>query len=293
MQYLTTVLASSAGIFALLAASWLYARKTRPDLSATVRLGMHLFVPCLSFQAILDSRLTASAFATAAGATAIQIGCGVLVGLAAIRLAGWRDRSEYLLPVAFVNAANLPFPLLLAIYGPDGLSIGVVCFTVTNVAIYSLGIVLVHGKGQMRRALAEPALWATAAAGVLRLAGVRLPEPVLAPIRLAAAAAIPLMLVLFGDSLARTRLCALRPALVITAARYVGGALALLVILPLLKPTGLLRTVLVLYALLPPAMINVVLVRSAGRDDEGVAGAVLLGTLLALVIIPLVLALVR
>jgi predicted permease len=101
------------------------------------------------------------------------------------------------------------------------------------------------------------------------------------------------MLVLFGDSLARTRLSALRPALVITGARYVSGALALLVTLTLLRPTGLLRTVLVLYALLPPAMINVVLVRSAGRDDEGVAGAILLGTVLAVVVIPLILALVR
>jgi predicted permease len=126
MQHLSTVLASSSGVFVLLAASWIWARKMRPDLSATVRLGMHLFVPCLSFQAILDSRLTA------AGATAIQIGCGVLVGLVAVRLAHWRGRNEYLLPVAFVNAANLPFPLLLANFGPDGLSIGVVCFTVTD-----------------------------------------------------------------------------------------------------------------------------------------------------------------
>jgi hypothetical protein len=293
MQHLATVLASSAGIFSLLAASWLYARKMRPDLSATVRLGMHVFVPCLSFQAILDSRLTAAAFATAAGATAIQIGCGVLTGLVAVRLARWRDRNEYVLPAAFVNAANLPFPLLLANFGPDGVSIGVVCYTVTNIAIYSLGILLLHGRGQLRRALGEPALWATAAAGVLRLAGIRLPEPVLAPIRLAGGAAVPLMLVLFGDSLARARFSAIRPALVVTAARYVGGAAALLVTLSLLKPTGLLRTVLVLYALLPPAMINVVLVRNAGRDDEGVAGAVLLGTLLALVVIPLILALVR
>jgi malate permease and related proteins len=293
MPPFATVIISSAGVFALLAASWIYARRMRPDLSATVRLGMHVFVPCLSFQAILDSRLTAAAFATAAGATAIQIGCGVVVGLVAVRLAGWRGRSEYVLPAAFVNAANLPFPLLLANFGPDGVSIGVVCYTVTNIAIYSLGIVLLHGKGQMKRALAEPALWATVAAGVLRLAGVRVPEAVLAPVRLAAAAAVPLMLVLFGDSLARASLSAMRPALVITAARYVGGAVALLVTLPLLKPTGLLRTVLVLYALLPPAMINVVLVRNAGRDDEGVAGAVLLGTILALVVIPLILALVR
>jgi malate permease and related proteins len=289
MQQLTTVLVSSAGVFALLAASWLYARRQRPDLSETVRLGMHLFVPCLSFQAILDSRLTAADFATAAGATAIQIGCGIVTGLAALRLARWGGRNEYLLPAAFVNAANLPFPLLLANFGPDGVSIGVVCYTVTNIVIYSVGIVLLHGRGQLRRALMEPALWATAAAGFLRLAGVRLPEPVLAPVRLAGAAAVPLMLVLFGDSLARARVRALRPALVITAARYAGGAIALAVTLPLLHPTGLLRTVLVLYALLPPAMINVVLVRNAGRDDEGVAGAVLLGTLLAVVAIPLIL----
>jgi malate permease and related proteins len=293
MQPLATVLTSCAGVFALLAGSWLYARKMRPDLAGTTRIGMHVFVPCLAFQAILDSRLTGAAFATAAGATAIQIGCGVIAGLVALRLAGQRDRSEYLLPVAFVNAANLPFPLLLANFGPDGLSIGVVCYTVTNIGIYSLGIVLLHGRGQLRRALDEPALWATAAAAALRLAGVRLPEPVLAPVRLAGSAAVPLMLVLFGDSLARARLSAVRPALLITAARYLGGAAALLITLPLLKPTGLLRTVLVLYALLPPAMINVMLVRSAGRDDEGVAGAVLVGTILAVITIPLVLAFVR
>lgn len=293
MHPLTTVLASCAGVFALLAGSWLYARKMQPDLSGAVRLGMHLFVPCLAFQAILDSRLTGAAFATAAGATAIQIGCGVLAGLVALRLARRRGGSEYVLPAAFVNAANLPFPLLLANFGPDGVSIGVVCYTVTNVSIYSLGIVLLHGKGQLRRALREPALWATVAAGILRLTGVRLPEPVMAPVRLAGSAAVPLMLVLFGDSLARARLSAVRPALMITAARYIGGAVALLITLPLLKPTGLLRTVLVLYALLPPAMINVVLVRNAGRDDEGVAGGVLMGTLLAIVVIPLILAFVR
>jgi malate permease and related proteins len=293
MQQLATVLVSSAGVFGLLAASWLYARRLRPDLSGTVRVGMHIFVPCLAFQAILDSRLTAAAFASAAAATAIQIGCGVLAGLAALHLTKRRGRNEYILPVAFVNAANLPFPLLLANFGPDGVSIGVVCFTVTNIAIYSLGIVLVHGRGEMRRALSEPALWATAAAGALRLTGLSVPEPLLAPIRLAGAAAVPLMLVVFGDSLARTRLSAVRPAVTMVAARYLGGAMALLLTLPLLKPTGLLRTVLVLYALLPPAMINVVLVRNSGGDDEGVAGAVLLGTLLALLVIPLILALGR
>lgn len=293
MNHLVAVLSSSAGVFILLAGAWIYSRTVRPDLSTTVRLGMNVFVPCLAFQSILDSRLSAAAFAAAAGATSIQIGCGILAGSVAVRLAGWRDRREYVLPAAFVNAANLPFPLLLANFGPDGLSIGVVCFTVTNIAIYTLGIVLLHGRGEWRRALAEPALLATAVAGVLRLTGVHLPDPVLAPIRLAAGAAVPLMLVLFGDSLARARLSALRPAVAITLARYAGGLVALLIVLPLLKPTGLLRTVLVLYALLPPAMVNVVLVRNAGRDDEGVAGAVMLGTILGLGIIPVILALVR
>jgi malate permease and related proteins len=292
-ENIRTVLASVIEVFGIVVIAWIYARRLRPDLGATLRLGMHIFLPCLGFAAIIDSRVDARALVAVTVATVIQIGSGLLIGWIGLRMAGWRDRRELLLPIAFVNSANIPFPLLLANFGTEGLSLGVLSYSVTNLAIFTVGILILHGGGRTREALREPTLWATVVAVILRVAHVQPPETLMRIPRLAGAAAVPVMLVLFGDSLSRARLTSIRPAAVTTILRYASGAVALAVTLTLLHPTGLLRKVLVLYALLPAAMVNVVLVQKAGRDAETVSSAVVLTTLAGIVILPLLLALVR
>jgi len=288
---LRIVLSSSAAVFGLLGFSWLYSRRKRPDLSGTLRVAMDVFVPCLAFTSLMDSRLRPADFAVAAAATGIQIATGLIAGVLLLAVLRRPSRRDLLLPVAFVNSANLPLPLLLANYGADGLSVGVVCFMVTNLALYPAAVLLLHERGSLRAAFREPAVWATIAAGLLRAFGVHLPDAALEAPRIAAAAAVPLMLLIFGDSLARTQASALRLAVPTVAARYLSGLAALAVTLPLLRPEGLVRQVLILYALLPPAMVNVILVRNSGRDEQPTAAAVLLATALAVGILPLILAL--
>ncbi len=292
-QSLRIVLTSVVEVFGLVAIAWVYARRLRPDLTSVMRLGMHIFIPALAFAAILDSKIEAREFAVAAGATVFQIGSGLILGWIALRAVGWRDRRELLLPIAFVNSANLPFPLLLANYGTEGLSRGVLCYTVTNLLIFSLGIFVLHGGGRLREALAEPALWATAAAGLLRILHVHPPEIVMRVPRLAGMAAVPVMLFLLGDSLARARLTSVREAALATFLRYASGAAGLLLTLVLLRPEGMLRKVLILYALLPSAVVNVVLTQKAGRDAQSVASTVLLASIASVLILPALLALVR
>jgi predicted permease len=138
-------------------------------------------------------------------------------------------------------------------------------------------------------------LWATVLAGLLRLLGVRATgeEIWMRVPQMAATAAVPTMLVLFGDALARTRLTSVRPAAVATFLRYASGGLALFATLTLLRPTGTLRKVLILYALLPSAVVNVVLTQRAGRDAQSVASAVLLATLVSVLLLPVLLAMLR
>lgn len=290
---LQTVLVSVGEVLVLVGAAWIYARRLKPDLRGTLRLAMHIFTPCLIFTAILDSRLPAGDVAKAMAATGIQISAGLLLGWCALVLLGWKTKRELLLPMAFVNSANLPFPLLLANFGPDGLSLGVVSFTVTTTVLFTLGVLLLHGKSKLREAFREPVLWAAAAAGILRLLDVELPDAVLMAPRLAGTAAVPLMLVLFGDSLARVRMASMKDAVTVTIVRYLSGAAALALTLLVLRPEGLLRGVLILYAFLPPAMVNVIVTRKAGRDDRMVASAVLLATLASIPLLPLLLALGR
>lgn len=292
-ENLEIVLASVIEVFGLVGLAWFYLRRRKLDLTPTLQLGMHIFVPALAFAAIMDSKIQASEFAVAAAATLFQIGSGLVIGAVALRLVGWQARRELLLPIAFVNSANLPFPLLLANFGNEGLSRGVLCYTVTNLTIFSIGIVILHGGGRLREALKEPSLWATIAAGVLRLLHVHPPETLMRIPRLAGAAAIPVMLFLFGDALARARLTSTREAVFATVLRYASGAAGLILTLTLLNPEGMLRKVLILYALLPPAVVNVVLTQKAGRDSQAVASTVLLASLAGILILPVVLALIR
>lgn len=287
---LRTVLASVVEVFGLIAIAWIYVRRTRVDLAPTTRIGMDIFIPCLAFTAIMESRIQAREIGVVAAATLIQIGVGLLFGWFFLRLIGWNERRELLLPIAFVNSANLPFPLLLANFGTEGLSLGVLSYTVTNLVIFSVGILILHGGGKTRQALREPALWATVLAGTLRLMHVEPPEALMRIPRLAGLAAVPLMLVLFGESLASTRMTSTRAALVATILRYASGAAALGLTLVILRPEGLLRKILILYALLPSAMVNVVLTQRAGRDAPAVASSVLLTTIVSIALLPILLA---
>jgi predicted permease len=283
------VLSSVVEVFGLVGIAYLYARRLRLDTHAAMRIGMDIFVPCLAFSALMESSIDAHELGIAAGATLIQIGSGLVIGWIGLRLIGWGKRRELLMPIAFVNSANIPFPLLLTNFGAEGLSRGVLCYMVTNLTIFSVGLLILHGGGRLREAFREPALWATALAAILRLLKIEPPEMVMRVPRLAGMAAVPLMLVLFGDALSRTRLTSFRVAAVGTLLRYASGAVALAITLTLLRPEGMLRKILILYALLPSAVVNVILTQKAGRDAESVASTILLATLVSVVLLPLIL----
>jgi predicted permease len=55
----------------------------------------------------------------------------------------------------------------------------------------------------------------------------------------------------------------------------------------------MLRKILILYALLPSAVVNVVLTQKAGRDAEAVASSILLATLISVVALPIILMIVQ
>jgi hypothetical protein len=290
---LRTVLESVVEVFGLVAVVWVFQRRRRLDLSGMLQIGMQILVPCLGFTAIIDSRIRPAALAVAVGATFIQIGSGLLLGWLALRLLRWRERRELLLPIAFVNAANLAFPLVLANFGEDGLSVGVTCYTVMTTSIFTAGVLILHGGGRLRQALAEPTVWSVALAAALRLLHWTPPSMVMAVPHMAAQAAVPVMLVLFGDALSRTRLSSVGPALAAVVLRYASGIVGLWLAFSIFHPEGVVRNVLILYGMLPSAVITVALTQKAGRDEQAVASAVLLATLVSVPMLPILLLALR
>ena len=119
--------------------------------------------------------------------------------------------------------------------------------------------------------------------------GLRPPEVVITSMRLLGDASLALMLFTLG-----TRLTALNWS---SAATGVLGAVArpllgLAVALPLawaLDLQGVARSQLLLFAALPPAVLQFILAERFGQEPEKVAAMVLLGNALALVFVPIAL----
>lgn len=250
-------------------------------------------MPCLIFIAIVDAKIGGTDVRALMLGTLIQISSGLGLGWAALRALGLSRKRELLLPIAFVNSANIPFPLVLANFGAEGLSRAAVCYIVTSFLIFSVGVAVLHGGARFREVVQEPTVWAALLAAAVKVSGVHVPEALLSAPRLASTAAVPTMLIVFGDSLARTELVALSESVMVALLRYATGAIGLLISLTLLHPDGLVRKILILYALLPPAVVNVVLARRAGHDAASLASAVLLATLASIAILPLVLTFLR
>jgi hypothetical protein len=288
-----TVLVSSVQTFGVAALGFLYGRLRGPHAETLTDVTMTVFVPALALTAILDAEIDAASLGLAASAVAIIVAASFAGGWLGLRLLRAQGARGLLLAVAVVNSANIPFPLVSANFGPEGLSLAVLCYLTTNVLLFTLGIAWISGKTRPDRLIREPAFLATVAAVVMKLAGAGLPAGIDDMVRLAGAGAIPSMLVILGITLSGVRLIGLRSAFAAVGLRFGLGLAGGILAVSVLGLRGLLRDVILFYSVLPSAVINTVFAKRYGQDPGLVATAVLLTTLLAVVILPLLLLAIR
>lgn len=286
------VLVSVATSFAVMGLGVVFQRLWKRDIAVMTDLAMKLFVPCLAFSAIASMELNAHDMATVAGGGAL-----VQVGMLAIAFVVFRllkvDRRGLYLPIAFMNSANLPFPILEANYGRVGLGYGVIYYLTTSSLLYTIGIAIVSRSPDPRTLFTTPVTIATLAALGLKAAHVAVPRFLLAAIDMLGQAGIPLMLFIFGYSLSEMRLRDLRLAVLASAMRLgLGFALGLAAV-RLLGVQGVARDVVIFVSAMPSAVVNVVIARQYQADSDLVASVVFLTSLAAVVILPLLLIALR
>jgi predicted permease len=243
--------------------------------------------------AILDVPVEAAHLGRAALGVLTVMVVAFAGGALALRWLRWGPKRGFILTLVIVNSANIPFPLLQPNFGPEGLSLGIMCYITSNVVVFTFGIAWMSGRLRPDLLLKEPAFVATMIALLMKLASLRLPALVDQMAHLTAQGAIPAMLIILGQTLAGVRLGHVRMAIVGVGLRYLLGLLGGLLAVTVLGLSGLLRDIILFYSLLPSAVINVVLARRYGRDADLVATIVLLSTLVAVVLLPAVLLLLK
>lgn len=268
---------------------FLLARYLRVDVKALSRVTLYALTPCLAFNILVTSKISAAELGRMALlAVCTVLGIGLITWLVTLPLRLDRARaSACLIVVMFANGGNYGLPLTLFAFGQEALAYATVYFVTSVAMTYTIGIFLASsGQRSLADALTSvfkmPVVYAVAIALVVILTGTTLPLPVMRPIQLLSNAAIPAMLLILGMQLERAVkperpwLVGLATALRLVVSMALGFALA-----PILGLSGVARQAGVLQAAMPTAVITTILALEYKLDSSFVTGVVFLSTLLS------------
>jgi predicted permease len=277
-------------VFLIVAVGFLYAKRARPDLAPFNRIVLDVLAPALVYTALAskDFQLGDQGVLLFGGALLI-LASGAVAWVIA-RFSGTQART--LVPVVmFNNCGNMGLPLALLAFGSSNFGAAVALFSISNLIHFSLGARITSAHARTRDLLLSPLMIASALGFASAATGVRPPEMLFTGLKIMGEAMLPLMLFALGVRLTDLHRREIPLGLLGAFARpMVGLALAL----PLawaLGLTGESRGQLILFGALPPAVMQFLLAERYRQEPEKVAAMILLGNALAIVFIPLALAL--
>ncbi|QHE88851.1 AEC family transporter [Hydrogenophaga sp. BPS33] len=277
-------------VFLIVGIGFAYARKKAPDMGTFNRIALDVLAPVLVYSALASRDFViAQHVVLLVGAAVIILGGGLLAWPLA-RAFGAQPRT--LVPVVmFNNCGNMGLPLALLAFGPSNFGAAVALFSVSNLLHFSIGARITSRLARTRDLLTSPLMIGTALGFFSALTDVRPPDVVLSGLKLLGDAMLPMMLFALGVRLTALTRQGLAIGLLGALARPLIG---LAIALPLAWALGLegaARGQLLLFAALPPAVMQFMLAERYHQEPDKVGAMIMLGNALAVVFVPLALAL--
>ncbi|HVE51855.1 MAG TPA: AEC family transporter [Ramlibacter sp.] len=290
MDLLSRIAQVIVPVFLIVAVGWAYGRRTRPDLTTFNRIVLDVLSPLLVYTALAgkEFQLREHQMLLSAGALLI-LGCG---GAAWLLARATRTEPRSLVPVVmFNNCGNMGLPLALLAFGPQNFGAAVALFSISNLIHFSLGARITSADARTRDLLLSPLMVASALGFVSALTGWRPPDVLFTGMRMMGEAMLPLMLFALGARLTLLRREDVPRGLLGAFARPLIGLAIALPLAWALQLEGNARAQLILFSALPPAVMQFLLAERYRQEPERVAAMILLGNALAIVFVPLGLAL--
>lgn len=251
------------------------------------RLSLYFFSPALAFQSLSRSNIKASDFVSIlVFALVMAVILGVLgFGIARIFKFDRMLTSAFLLSILFVNAGNYGIPFNQFAFGTEGVARAAVYFTANSVLANTVAVYIASaGHSDMRKSLGAVVKMPLAYAAVLGLIfnalGWTLPEAIARAVELAAAAALPIMIVNLGLELARAKLRDYEwRVFLATGIRLLLTPVIALALASLLGMQGLTRSVSVIEASMPTAVMASIIATEFRARSDFVTSVVFLSTI--------------
>lgn len=268
---------------------YLFRRLSSASMVPIMDVAMFVATPCLAFYSMFTSEIVLSQ-AVDLWISLLFVMTGTLVVARIVFLVLRQKHSGLYLAIVFANMINIPLPIIYLAFGEEGAALVLLMSIPQAVLLYSVGVYVASNKGSMRQGLRTmlrtPLIYAAVLGLVLNLSGASLPAVFVESVRFMGQAAVPLMLLVLGSTIAGFRFTRLGLTLGAGFMRMgVGFGLGLLIVW-LLGLEGLPRAVVIFESAMPAAVVNVVLCAKYKNQAELVASVVLATTLAAIAVIP-------
>ncbi|WKD27652.1 AEC family transporter [Halomonas sp. KG2] len=283
------ILATLLPVFLIAGCGAVYGRYRNPDIRSLNTLNMELFVPLLVFAVLADRQAPLADYAwLATAAVAVVLGSGLVLWPVAKWLS--LDIKVFLPPMMFNNSGNMGVPLLVLAFGPEALPAAVVVFIVEMLLHFSVGLYMLDPRTSLWRLLRMPIVAASLAGLVINVGNVPLPSWLLEAMHMLGGICIPLMLFALGVRLLEIDFNDWRTGLLGALLCPLSGLVIALPLMWLLPLNPLQTAVLLVFAALPPAVLNYLVAEQYKLAPQKVASLVLIGNLGSLIVMPLTLA---
>lgn len=279
-------------VFAVAFTGWVVGkRRPTADMAFLNQMNMEIFKPALVFAQLSNGTFDVLRYrGLAAGVLLMIVGAGLL-GWVLARVVG-SPAKVFVPTMMFNNCGNLGLPLAVLAFGEKALAPAVVMLLITSLVQFSFGSWLLDHHARWWNVWRIPVVAATVVGVVFSLTHAVLWSPLESAVKILGDASIPVMLLGLGVRVARTRLKLIRVGVIGSLARPAIGLLLTWAIAGLLSLHGELKSMLLIYGALPPAVVNYVFAEHYNQGPDEVAAIVILGNVAALLVVPLTLVLV-
>ncbi|NOH22279.1 AEC family transporter [Vibrio europaeus] len=276
-------------VFALVAVGYSVGRWLKPDFKPINRINMDAFTPALVFSSLvampLDTQqvplLTASLVAVLLPGLVMIPVCK----LSKLRFKAWAP------PHMFRNSGNLAIPLFTYTFGDTALASAVLLFVVSACIHISLGLALLSEGNPFKQIIKMPIFLAASTALIFNLSGIGVWSPLYEATVLLGQAAVPVMLLSLGAQMCNMRMSGLKVGMLCTLQSLFTGAIAFAVIYFFIPLPTMQLQMMVLFTMLPPAVMNYLFAERFQIEPTKVASMVLFGNFFSILTLPLLLGL--
>ena len=275
-------------VVAIVLVGYFYASKFQPKMDSANIINLNIFLPALMFSVLSRESFQIQNYQLLAfSGVIIILGSGIIAWIIAKVLD--INIKTFVPPMMFNNTGNVGLPIAVLAFGEIALGAAVVLFAIEMLLHFTFGAYILSKNSNFLPVFRSPILIATLAGIGINLIDLELWLPATQMIDLLGQAAIPLLLFTLGTRLIGINFNDWKIGILGAILCPISGLVMVLILVQFFDFETLHYQQIILFSVLPPAVLNHVMAEKYQQQPETVASIVMIGNIGSLFVLPIAL----